>query len=223
VNSSLGFEEAVKAAGRALAGKERRTLALPKFRSAAVLIPILRRPEGPTLLFTRRTESVAEHKGQISFPGGRLEDGENAIAAALREAEEEVGLEPSRVEVAGCLDDRASVSWYVVTPVIGIVREPPASFRPQAAEVVSAFEVPLRYLLDRERVRHEWWDVSRMPPGAPAGTLLSLSADREIDRPANRYKVYFFDAAPMSHEPIWGLTARILKEFLDASFGFSLG
>ncbi len=192
-----------------------RTLALPEFARASVLVPILHRPAGPTVLFTRRTETMSSHKGQIAFPGGRADEGEDAESAALREASEEVGLEPSRVEVAGRLDDELSVSRYVVTPVVGIVHRPPALFAPHAAEVREAFEVPLARLSDRSFLREEIWDVSRMPPGAPVEAMTRLRAE-ELDE-HGRYRVYFFDGGP--DREIWGLTARILKRLLDVAFG----
>lgn len=194
-------------------------LAVEEFRPAAVLIPVLRRREGPTVLFTLRTEHVNQHKGQISFPGGRVEEHEDARAAALRETYEEVGLDPSGVDVLGELDDYPSVSSYVVTPVVGAVRNPPRSFRAAAAEVLEPFEVPLAHLLDPARLRSEWWDVSRMPPGAPVEILRRLRMHREDhDAARDRYKVYFFDAGRGPDRLIWGLTARILKDLLDRAF-----
>jgi len=211
------FDEARSRIDHALAERPPRVLSLPGFTHASILIPLLNRPAGPTILFTRRSETVQDHKGQISFPGGRREEGENAVEAALREAHEEVGLPPSSVEIAGRLDDQASVSWYVVTPVVGLVGQPPASHTPQASEVLDSFEVPLQALLDPSSLRHEWWDASRMPPGSPTETLLGLKGN-----PARKeYKVYFFDAAPAGNGPIWGLTARILKDLLARAFGFT--
>ncbi|HKY90511.1 MAG TPA: CoA pyrophosphatase [Nevskiaceae bacterium] len=118
-------------------------------RPAAVLAPVVRRPEGLFMLLTRRTETLSSHKGQISFPGGRR-DPEDPSAAhnALREAHEEIGLEPSRVEVIGYLDDYPTISRYRVTPVVGIVDGPvtPVIHEHEVAEV---FEVPMDVLLDR--------------------------------------------------------------------------
>lgn len=121
------------------------------FRPAAVLVPLLRRPEGLTVLLTRRAEMLRSHGGQISFPGGRRDVADDSAAAnALREAEEEVGLAPADVEVIGYLDDYPTVTRYLVTPVVGVVSGPFA-WRVDAAEVAEIFEVPLQVALDLSR------------------------------------------------------------------------
>ena len=122
-----GFEEAAELIRVALAERAPRRLQVPGFRPAAVLIPLLRRPDGPTVLFTLRTLEVPHHKGEISFPGGGLAAGEEPEAAALREAEEEVGLAPPRARLLGALDDVPSVWRYVVTPVAAAISDPPRS------------------------------------------------------------------------------------------------
>jgi 8-oxo-dGTP pyrophosphatase MutT (NUDIX family) len=165
---------------------------------------------------------MKHHGGQISFPGGRREKGEDLRATALREALEEVHLAPELVEVPGALDDQASVTGFIVTPFVGLVREPPPQFQRQAGEVVDLFEVPLRLLLDRGRYRMERWSPSRLPPQTPLSTIERLSArSGDFDRTSRRYAVHFFDATPHSEREIWGLTARILKDLLDRAFGFS--
>jgi 8-oxo-dGTP pyrophosphatase MutT (NUDIX family) len=198
----------------ALAARPPRRLAVPGFDRAAVLVPLLRRPEEPMLLFTRRTEALARHRGEISFPGGHLEGREDARAAALREAEEEVGLDPLGVEVAGELDDRPSVTRFVVTPVVALVSDPPATFRRDEREVEEVFEVPLRRFLAPDAARVEWWDASRLPPETPRRPLLDLGSE-EVDA-AGRYAVYFFDIAP--HLVIWGLTARVVRDLVLRAF-----
>lgn len=117
-------------------------------RPAAVLAPVLRRGDEYSVLLTRRAEHLSSHKGQISFPGGRRDDTDvSAAANALREAQEEVGLDPSRVEVLGYLDDYPVVSRYLVTPVVGLID---GAFTPQAdpSEVAEVFELPLALALD---------------------------------------------------------------------------
>ncbi len=121
---------------------------LKTLRPASVLVPVIRRGAELNVLLTRRSEAMRSHKGQISFPGGRREDSDgSAAAAALREAEEEVGLPPFAVEVVGYLDDYPTVTGYRVTPVVGIVAEM-VEVRPCAREVAEVFEVPLPFLLD---------------------------------------------------------------------------
>lgn len=175
-------------------------------------MPLLRRAAGPTLLFTRRTDALEKHRGEIAFPGGHREPGEDARAAALREASEEVALEARRVEVAGELDDRPVVTRFVVTPVVGLVAEPPAAFGREAREVREVFEVPLARFLDPGVERFEWWHPSRLPPDLPHRPLVDLGSE-EIDPASGSYKVYFFDVAP--DRVVWGLTARLVRDLLE--------
>ncbi len=218
------FAAATRCIREALGSRPPRRLEVDGFRRAAVLVPLLSRPGGPSILFTRRTETVNSHKGQISFPGGQLEAGEEPAAGALREAAEEVGLGAHQVVVAGCLDDQPSVSRFIVTPVVGLISEPPPSFTAQEAEVLEAFEVPLARLLDRDRFRWETWPVSRLPAGAPREELLRLGSDfEELDTRRKEYKVYFFAGGEGPEKLIWGLTARVLKGLLDRAFDFSPG
>jgi 8-oxo-dGTP pyrophosphatase MutT (NUDIX family) len=123
-------------------------------RQAAVLIALIERNAGLTVLFTERSPDLTHHPGQISFPGGRLDHpDETAVAAALREAQEEVGLDRRSVSVAGCLDEHVTGTGFRVTPVIGFV---PDDFVPvpDPIEVQTVFEVPLEFLLDPANV-HE--------------------------------------------------------------------
>lgn len=129
-------------------------LLMPKLlkglRPASVLVPVIRRKAGLRMLLTRRSETMRSHRGQISFPGGRREESDpSAAAAALREAEEEVGIPRSAVEVVGYLDDYPTITQYLVTPVVGLV-EDVAEVKPCAREVAEIFEVPLGFVLDRD-------------------------------------------------------------------------
>lgn len=123
--------------------------ALPSERTpAAVLLPIVDRPEGLTVLLTERAADLRTHAGQIAFPGGRVEPGDtDVVAAALRETEEEIGLSRAHVEVLGFLDDQIVITGFRVTPVVGLVR-PGFDLRLDPKEVASSFEVPLDYVLD---------------------------------------------------------------------------
>ncbi|MFO1325924.1 MAG: CoA pyrophosphatase [Rubrivivax sp.] len=132
-----GFDAPIRGDGGALDGKA----------AAAVLVGLVAREGGLQVLLTRRTEHLRDHAGQISFPGGRCEpEDADAAATALREAQEEVGLDPARVELLGHLPEYTTVTRFVVTPVVGLVH-PPFDLQLDAFEVAEAFEVPLDYLM----------------------------------------------------------------------------
>jgi 8-oxo-dGTP pyrophosphatase MutT (NUDIX family) len=156
-------------------------------KPAAVLIPIIVRAEGLHVLFTRRADHLARHAGQVSFPGGRVNDDDaNVIEAALRETEEEVGLPRSFVDVFGDLDTYETGTGFSIQPVVGFVSEG-FNLTIDPAEVAEAFEVPLRFLLNRDN--HEqrtgtWQGTERRYYamtygrhyiwGATAGILMNL-------------------------------------------------
>jgi 8-oxo-dGTP pyrophosphatase MutT (NUDIX family) len=125
---------------------------------AAVLMPVVDRPE-PTVILTVRAETVRRHAGQIAFPGGRIDPGDDGpVAAALREAEEEIGLPPAEVRVLGTTDRYRTITGYEVTPVVGMVM-PDLQLTPQPDEVAAIFEAPLDYLLrpEHQMVRTVQW------------------------------------------------------------------
>lgn len=157
--------------------------------SAGVLVPLIHRDEGLTVLLTRRTDDMTKHAGQVAFPGGRVDEGDaDQVAAALREAHEEVGIVPDIVDVLGCLDPYLTITGFEVLPVVGLVSPPPKSFTPEPGEVAAIFEVPLPFLLDRanhQKVRRRVNGLERayyaMPYkkhyiwGATAGMIVNLS------------------------------------------------
>jgi 8-oxo-dGTP pyrophosphatase MutT (NUDIX family) len=130
---------------------------------AAVLLPIVARPE-PTVLFTQRTEHLARHAGQVSFPGGRAhEDDVSLVETALRETQEETGIDPSFVTIAGFLDAYETGTGFAILPVVGLLTEGFA-LNPHAGEVAEIFEVPLAWLLEeanRETGEREWQGMMR--------------------------------------------------------------
>ena len=120
---------------------------------AAVLVPLVKRETELTVLLTQRTQHLTDHAGQVAFPGGRIEPSDrDPVHAALREAEEEVGLPADHVSVIGRLDTYITGTGYEITPVVGLVRSP-YPVRPDPGEVADVFEVPLAFILDP--VNHE--------------------------------------------------------------------
>jgi 8-oxo-dGTP pyrophosphatase MutT (NUDIX family) len=178
------FEERLTKALKARPGRE---TTIEGTRDAAVLIPIVAEPE-PTLIFTLRTDTLPSHKGQISFPGGRIDPGdESPVAAALRESHEEIALDPNAVRVLGTLDDiETFVSDYVVTPVIGWIDTQP-ELKPNPAEVAQVLHIPLSGLTEETRTE-----------------------------PGFNHEGRFLPTEAWVHEGnvIWGVTARILRLFL---------
>lgn len=161
---------------------------------AAVLVAITDRAR-PGVILTQRPDTMRAHPGQVAFPGGRLDPGEDAVAAAVREADEEVALDPMLVNVAGTADPYLTVTGYRVTPVLGVI-PPDLPLHPNEAEVAAVFEVPLDWLLDpanhqrgtmefRGRRRHfvemHWQDKDgpRRIWGATAAMIVNLS--RRLD------------------------------------------
>jgi 8-oxo-dGTP pyrophosphatase MutT (NUDIX family) len=154
---------------------------------AAVLVPLVNRPQGLQLLLTQRSASLADHPGQISFPGGRLDPGDiDHAAAALRETREEIGLSPAKIDVLGHLSPYETVTGYRVLPVVGWI-EPPFDLAPDPLEVADVFEVPLDFILDTANhqrhyrmlgtIRRDYWAIPwlhRYIWGATAAMLLIL-------------------------------------------------
>lgn len=187
--SELGQVDFARLAQR-LAARERQVVALPGYRESAVLVPI--RAEAPgheaaQLLLTVRDGGLSKHAGQVSFPGGKREAADADLAVtAIRETAEEVGLQPSSVEVLGLLDDVPTPTGYIITPVVARLREP-ATLRPQASEVAEIFFADLPTLRSCHRT-----DGAREFLGV-------------------RYEMHEY---PFEGRHIWGATARIIWQLL---------
>jgi 8-oxo-dGTP pyrophosphatase MutT (NUDIX family) len=161
-------------------------------RQAAVLVPIVLREPELAVLLTQRTAQLASHAGQIAFPGGKIDEtDEDEVVAALREAEEETGLDPSLVEPLGFLDGYLTGTQFQVVPVVALVR-PGFVLKPAPHEVADVFEVPLRFLMSAENhARHslEWNGRTR-----------------------------FYYAMPYRERYIWGATAGMIRNLYDRMY-----
>lgn len=156
-------------------------------KCAAVLIPLVWYDEEWHLLFTRRTDRVESHKGQVSFPGGACDEGEmTPEQTALREAEEEIGLGPDNIKILGRLTNLITITYYRVTPVVGVIKWP-AVFRVGEHEVARIFTIPLGWLADPS---NRW----------------------QFDRPGTDRSLIAFH--PYDGELLWGATARMTVDFL---------
>jgi len=175
---------------RFLADRERVVLPDGDAVRCAVLVPLI--PNGPSyrVLYTRRTEHLPDHRGQVAFPGGKHAPSDAALLdTALREAEEEVGIDPQHVEILGRLDDVTTMAGrYVVTPFVGVL-PPDSSFRPNPAEVADVFTLSLAELADP--------DLQGTQPRTWDGT------------------VYHVDVIMAGTHNIWGLTLRITQNLLE--------
>ena len=163
---------------------------LPAGREAAVLVPLFEELGETRVVLTRRSSRLRSHTGEVSFPGGRLDPGEEPLAAALREANEEVGIDPGSVEIVGRLNPLSTFSSSsFITPFVGVLPGRP-ELRPNPHEVELAFDVALADLTEDGVFAEELW----------------TRPDEEGERP-----IYFFD---LPNDVVWGATARVLHELL---------
>ena len=167
---------------------ERQGLTIEGFRRAGVLVPLVIGGRKPELLFTKRTDEVESHKGQISFPGGMTDTGDaDIVETALREAKEELGITASAVTVRGILDDLAVPSGFIITPVVGTLEALPP-LTPNPAEVAEAFTVPLEFFCNPKNGRSEMRELHGM-----------------------KREVWFYDHR---EHTIWGATAMIVRSLV---------
>ena len=163
------------------------------WKLSAVLVPLVERPDGLTVLLTTRPETMRNHAGQIAFPGGRSDPGETPAQTALREAFEEIGLPPDQVSLAGQSTPCRTGSNFLIIPVVGFV-PPDLPLTPNPGEVKDIFETPLQFLMDpaNHEVRH-------------------------VETPAG--KSYSYHAMTWEDRFIWGATARLLRLLHERLFG----
>ena len=178
---------------KVLSERRRRTVSTDRWIRAAVLVPLFEKGGRPYVLFTKRTEMVKHHKGQISFPGGVVDEkDENMEATALRETFEEIGLHRGNAEILGKLDDAFTItSGYLITPVVAEIAYP-YPFSINEDEIEELIEIPLEAFLDEDRWTEEMYS---------SGSKKVLSYRFEYEG-----------------RIIWGATARIMRQFLDALF-----
>jgi 8-oxo-dGTP pyrophosphatase MutT (NUDIX family) len=173
-----------------------RRLQIDGYVPSAVVVPVLRGADEDRLLFTRRTEKVGHHKGQISFPGGRQDPGETITETALRETHEEVGVLPEHVRLVGRLDDTWTPSKYVISPFVGVI-DYPYDFAISDDEIDELIVLPVRRLL-----------------------CPSLYEETEMHHEGRSALVPFFH---VDDTIIWGATARILRQFLRLAYDWEEG
>jgi len=162
---------------------------------AAVLIPVFNKNDEAHLLLTLRTETVAQHKGQVSFPGGAREESDSSLkVTALRETEEEIGLSRENVRLLGALDDFPTVTNYMVRPFVGEISYP-SSLKINKSEVARLLEVPFSLFLSEKNFEVKQWRHGN-----------------------NTYPVYFYH---FGRHLIWGATAYIINHFVDLVFGYN--
>lgn len=179
----------------ALQSRSPKNLTGDHYKLAAVLMPIQEREDGDYLVLTKRAEQLNHHRGQIAFPGGRVDAGDRGeLAAALRESHEEIGIDPSDVRVLGRLDQVTAAADFVVTPFVGVI-PPFYEFRLNPAETDAAFSVPIAALLEPECV---------------------MIADHLSSHGEPVYHFY------CNGWDIWGATARIIVQFLDLVYGYQI-
>jgi 8-oxo-dGTP pyrophosphatase MutT (NUDIX family) len=186
---SPSLEETIR---QRLARRKRSTIEEPHLRHSAVLVPLFEADGEARLVFTKRSDTVEHHKGQVSFPGGgRDDDDASLLETALRETEEEIGLRASDVRPLGALDDKVTTTNFVVTPFVGLIPYP-YDFTICDFEIHEIFSVPVEYLIAKENFHI----VEAIRPGKPQPQYL-FRAHTHV---------------------IWGTTARILHQFLDLCF-----
>lgn len=165
-------------------------------RPAAVLVPLIERKEGLSVLLTRRSDNLRSHTGQVAFPGGRLDPGETVWEAALREAEEEVGLHRSHVTLAGLSTPYRTGTGFLVTPVVGFV-PPDLPLVHNPDEVAEVFETPFGFLMDPANYEERFYDL----PDGQRRNFYAMSWENQL---------------------IWGATAGMLRALYDRLYGAAI-
>ena len=167
--------------------------AFKDLRPAAVLVPLIEHAGGVSVLLTRRADTLRKHQGQIAFPGGGIDPGETPWQAALREADEEVGLSPGLVALVGLSTPFRTLTGFHITPVVGFV-DPASRARPNPDEVAEVFEAPFAFLMDAANHEREM----RSFPSGPSRWVYTIRHDQRV---------------------IWGITAAIVRTLYERLYG----
>ena len=192
--TDAGLKE-MKRIGKLLSSRRRETIPLCGMKAAAVMMLIFEEAGELKILFTKRTDKVSTHQGQISFPGGVAhQEDKGPVDTALRETMEEVGVAAGRIKVLGGLDDITTISNFVISPFAGYMEERP-EYCLSEREIDRVIEVPIKALLEKQYFKAEEWIVDK----------------------GEVHMVYYFD---YKDDVIWGATARILHQFLTLCYGF---
>ncbi|RMG37722.1 MAG: CoA pyrophosphatase [Methanobacteriota archaeon] len=191
----MDYQTAILKIQNVLKEHQPRKLRIPEFIPAAVIIPFFSKNNEAHILFTLRTDTVEHHKGQVSFPGGAMEEQDDTLEeTALRETFEEVGIPPEHIRIIGQLDDFPTISDFLVTPFVATIPYP-YPFRPNHHEVAEVLEVPLELFLTDEHFEMQ---------------------EREYD--GKIYPVYFYH---FQHTVIWGVTGFIINRFVELVFDYN--
>ena len=168
---------------------KRKELTVDGLIRAAVLVPILEKNDQLHILFTKRTENVEIHKGQISFPGGHVDKTDkDLMETALRETQEEIGISPSKIEILGAIDDSNTSTGFIVTPYVGLLKSE-RNYIIEEAEIQRIIEVPLTYLMDNKKWHKEEFN--------------------------HKGRIYIGEYILYGNDKIWGATAKMLRQFLN--------
>ncbi|MHA1727335.1 MAG: NUDIX hydrolase [Promethearchaeota archaeon] len=188
----------------ALSKEERREIKNSSLRKAGVLIIIYPNSENSySLVITKRTKGLKKHSGEPSFPGGRFDptQDKDIIQTALRESFEEIGIDQNSIEILGLMDDLPTISGFIVTPVVGLIKSGvKLSFKRSKAEVDKIFVIPIEFFLDPKNFRETYSNID-----------------------GERFPIYFFDYINEQNEKceIWGATSHMLVEFLKRVYGYN--
>ncbi|MHA1143967.1 MAG: NUDIX hydrolase [Candidatus Helarchaeota archaeon] len=180
---------------KSLKNRNKFKIAYPEYRHSAVLLLLFEKDDEPHVILTKRANNLKKHKGEISFPGGKIEEGdESLLDTALRETEEEIHLPREKIEILGELDDMFTLTHYVISPFVGYVQYP-FDYSPNKTEVEYIIETPLHVFLNKDTFSEKLFDFH-----------------------GKKFPVFYYQ---YDEHTIWGATAYMLNQFVEIVFGFN--